>query len=323
MMPAPDYPLRFAPCYKTFVWGGDRLAQHFGRSGLPAACGESWELSAHPDGGGPLLNGPLAGATLADLARRFRRDLLGARAPEPDRFPLLFKIIDAQASLSVQVHPTREAARRLGSESKSESWHLLGAAPGARLYAGLARGTTPEQLRAALAAGTVESLLVPHPATPGGTLHIPAGLVHAIGAGCLVYEVQQSANTTYRLHDWNRVDASGRPRPLHVEESLAAIDWSLPVPRVEPPRETPDAWQTCSATADFTLRRARLTRPWRFAPAGESFQVLFAAEGAGELQAGTYCEPLAAGESLLVPACVADYTFAPRAPGATLLVTTL
>ena len=167
------------------------------------------------------------------------------------------------------------------------------------------------------------ALLVPHPATPGGTLHIPAGLVHAIGAGCLVYEVQQSANTTYRLHDWNRVDASGRPRPLHVEESLAAIDWSLPVPRVEPPRETPDAWQTCSATADFTLRRARLTRAQRLGPAGESFHALFVAEGAGELQAGTYCEPLAAGESLLVPACVADYTFAPRAPGATLLVTTL
>ncbi len=323
MMAAPAYPLRFAPCHKTFIWGGDRIARHFGRSGLPTACGESWELSAHPDGGGPLLNGPLAGATLADLARRFRRDLLGARAPESDRFPLLFKIIDAQANLSVQVHPTCEAARRLGSESKHESWHLLATAPGARLYAGLVRGTTPERLRAAMAAGTVESLIVPHAAMAGGTIHIPAGLVHAIGAGCLLYEVQQSANTTYRLHDWNRVDTSGRPRPLHVAESLAAIDWSLPVPRVEPPRDIPDTWQTCSATADFTLRRARLTRPQRLTPAGESFHAIFVAEGAGEIQTGTCREPLAAGESLLVPACVTDYTFAPRAPGATLLVTTL
>lgn len=323
MKPLPDYPLRFAPCYKTFVWGGDRLARHFGRAGLPDACGESWEISAHPDGSGPLLNGPLAGATLADLARRFGRELLGARAPEPHRFPLLFKIIDAQASLSVQVHPTREAARRLGAESKNESWHLLATAPGARIYAGLAHGTTPERLRAALAAGTVESLLVPHPATAGGTLHVPGGLVHAIGAGCLVYEVQQSANTTYRLYDWNRVDAAGQPRPLHVEQALAAIDWSLPVPHVAPPCGTPDVWQTCSATADFTLRRARLTRPQRLDPAGESFHVLFVAEGAGELQVGASCETLAAGESLLVPACVADYTFAPRASGATLLATTL
>ena len=323
MMPTPDYPLRFAPCYKTFVWGGDRLAQHFGRSGLPAACGESWELSAHPDGGGPLLNGPLAGATLADLTRRFQRDLLGTRAPEPDRFPLLFKIIDAQANLSLQVHPTREAARRLRSESKNESWHLLEAAPGTRLYAGLVPETSPERLRAALAAGTVENLIVPHAAMAGGTIHIPSGLVHAIGAGCLVYEVQQSANTTYRLYDWNRVDASGRLRPLHIEESLAAIDWALPVPCVEPPRDMTDTWQTCSATTDFTLQRARLTRPWRFAPAGESFHALFVAEGAGEIQMGTCREPLAAGESLLVPACVTDYTFAPRAPGATLLVTTL
>ena len=323
MMPPLAYPLRFAPYYKTYLWGGDRLARYFGRSGLPAACGESWELSAHPEGGGPLLNGPLAGATLADLARRFRRDLLGTRAPEPDRFPLLFKIIDAQANLSLQVHPTREAARRLVSESKNESWHLLETAPGVQLYAGLVPGTSPERLRAALAAGTVEDLIVPHAAMAGGTIHIPAGLVHAIGAGCLLYEVQQSANTTYRLHDWNRVDASGRLRPLHIEASLVSIDWSLPVPRVEPPRDIPDVWQTCSATADFTLRRARLTRPQRLAPAGESFHAIFVAEGAGEIQTGTCREPLAAGESLLVPACVADYTFAPRAPGATLLVTTL
>ena len=317
------YPLRFAPWHKRCLWGGDRIAQHFGRSGLPPTCGESWEISGRPDGGGPLLNGPLAGALLADLVKHFRRKLLGSRAPKADRFPLLFKIIDAQASLSVQVHPTREAARELGAESKNESWHLLAAEPGAHIYAGLVPRMTPKLLRSAIEEGTVGSLIIAHDAVAGGTIHIPAGLVHAIGSGCLVYEVQQSANTTYRLYDWKRLDDSGHLRLLHVEESLASIDWSLPVPSVEPPRDTPDVWHICSATADFALRRARLTAPQQLTPDGESFHALFVAEGSGEVQTGSYREPVKAGDSLLIPACVASYTITPHAPGATLLVTTL
>jgi mannose-6-phosphate isomerase len=318
-----SYPLHFAPCYKAYLWGGARIAARYGRRGLPAVCAESWEISTHPDGSGALLNGPLAGASLGDLSRRFRRDLLGTEAPEPDRFPLLVKLIDAQASLSLQVHPTREAARRMGTESKNESWHLLEGAPGARLYAGLAAGTTPAQFHAALAAGTVEALLVSHAAAGGDTLHIPGGLVHAIGAGCLIYEVQQSANTTYRLYDWNRVDTAGRPRPLRITEALAVIDWSLAIPSVTPAQAAADVWQTCSATVDFTLRRARLTRPQTLRPAGKSFHALFVAEGGGDLRTGPHAEPLAPGASRLIPACVEVYTFAPGASGATLLLTTL
>ncbi len=317
------YPLRFAPFYKAYIWGGGRIAARFGRQGLPANCGEAWEISAHPDGNGPLLNGALAGVSLAALAQRFQRDLVGTAAPEADRFPLLFKIIDAQANLSVQVHPTLQAARLLDSECKNESWHLLNGAPGAMLYAGLAPGTTPGRLRDALSAGSAESLLIDHPAIPGQTLFIPSGLVHAIGSGCLIYEVQQNANTTYRLYDWNRLDAAGRRRPLHIEESLTSIDWSLPPPTLVPAQDAPDIWHTCSATDYFTLQQARLTRPCTREPAGRSFQVLFVADGICDVAVGTNVERLGCGASCLIPACAASYTLTPVSPSVSLLVTTL
>jgi mannose-6-phosphate isomerase len=317
------YPLRFAPVHKSYIWGGDRIAKRYGRRGLPDACGESWEISAHPDGCGKLLNGPCAGATLAELARRHGRDLLGTAAPTADRFPLLFKIIDARSSLSVQVHPTAEAARRLGSECKNECWHLLAADPAARLYAGLVPGTTPRTLRAALDAGTADALLVPHPAAAGQTLYIPSGLVHAIGAGCLIYEVQQNANTTYRLYDWNRVDAAGRPRQLHIDEALASIDWTLPPPALDSAAAAPNTWRTHCATPFFTLRGMCLDRPCDWPGDARSFRVLFVAAGACDVTVGTQSEHLTAGTSCLIPACATACRLTPGASPARLLATTL
>ena len=323
MTKSPAYPLRFAPCHKAFIWGGDRIAARYGRRGLPDNCGESWEISAHPDGSGTLINGSLAGEPLAGLARRFGRDLLGTASPKADIFPLLFKIIDARENLSVQVHPTHEAALRLVSETKSESWHILDAEPGAMIHAGLEPGTTPERLRAALTAGTAGTLLTGHRAIPGETLFIPGGLVHAIGAGCLIYEVQQSANTTYRLYDWDRTDAAGRRRPLHIEEALTSIDWSLSAPRIEPAGKTDDVWHTCSATPYFTLRQARLTHRATLHPEGRSFHVIFVADGACKITTGEHTEHLEAGSSCLVPACVAEYSLSPAAPRSQILLTAL
>ena len=317
------YPLRVAPVYKPYIWGGERIARLYGRSGLPATCGESWEISAHPDGCGTLMNGPCAGATLAELARRHGRDLLGTAAPEADRFPLLFKIIDARANLSVQVHPTAEAARRLGSECKNECWHLLAADPAARLYAGLTPGTTPRTLRAALVAGTAEALLAPHPAVAGQTLFIPGGLVHAIGAGCLIYEVQQNANTTYRLYDWKRVDAAGRPRPLHIDEALASIDWTLPPPAPAAAAAGPNTWRTCCATPFFILRGITLDQPCDWPGDARSFRVLFVDAGGCDVTVGRHTEHLPAGSSCLIPACAAACNLDPGASPARMLATTL
>lgn len=327
MRAAAAYPLRFAPVYKQAIWGGGRIAARYARSGAPAPCAESWEIAAHADGDGVLLNGPWSGATLAALTRAQGRDLLGTAAPEAHRFPLLFKIIDARECLSLQVHPNARAAARGGGEPKNESWYLLDAEPGALLYAGLAAGATPAALAAALAGGAAEELLVRHAATPRQALHIPAGLVHAIGAGCLIYEVQQSSNTTYRLYDWNRVDASGRRRELHLDAGLEAIDWNLPPPSPQLPvaldAAGPNRWSAWPDNPYFRLRHLRLEAEELLRPAGVSFIACFVEGGAVEIATGARAEKLAAGDSCLVPACADACRLRPLRAPATLLVTTL
>ncbi|MDR1727619.1 MAG: class I mannose-6-phosphate isomerase [Acidobacteriota bacterium] len=315
-------PLVFKPVYKDYLWGGTRLASVYGRRRTPAVCAESWEVSAHPGGESVVASGRFAGRGLAALATTYGAALVGARAPEPTRFPLLFKLIDARDRLSVQVHPNGEGARRLGGEPKTEMWVVLDRAPGASLYAGLAAGTTPASLRAALDRGDVEARLVELPVEPGQALFIPGGLVHAIGAGCLVYEVQQSSDTTYRLFDWNRVGADGKPRPLHIEEGLQAIDWSLPAPRMVAPASGDAPWLDLAGCEFFRVRRLDLATTTEVAVDGTSFHALFVARGRVDVRAGGESVALAAGASALVPADAGAYALTPAGPS-TLLVTTM
>ena len=173
---------------------------------------ESWEVSAHPSDPSVIAGGEREGATLRELY--------------PD-FPLLFKVIDAKTRLSVQVHPNEETCKVTGGEPKTEMWCALSDGP---IYAGLREGTTAADVEAAVKSGRFEELLVRHEAKFGDVFFIPGGLVHAIGDGVRLYEVQQSSNTTFRLYDWGRVGADGKPRELHVEKGLQAIDYTLPVP---------------------------------------------------------------------------------------------
>ena len=205
------YPLTFRPNVHTALWGE-----------------ESWEISGHHTSPSVVAEGPLAGRTLEELAALYGRKLTGTRAPSADRFPLLFKVIDARKRLSVQVHPNETTSLVTGGEPKTEMWYVLGGT--GPIFAGLKKGTTPAVVEDDVRTGRFEDTLVRHAATPGATFFIPGGLVHAIGEDVLVYEVQQSSNTTYRLYDWGRTDADGKPRPLHVAESLKSIDFSLPEP---------------------------------------------------------------------------------------------
>jgi mannose-6-phosphate isomerase len=319
-------PLVFKPVYKDYLWGGTRLASVYSRAGTPAVCAESWEIASHPDGESVVASGRFAGRGLMALAAEYGAALTGARAPEPTRFPLLFKLIDARDRLSVQVHPNNGNAGRTGGEPKTEMWVVLDRAPGASLYAGLAGGVTPDSLRAALADGTAAARLVELPVEPGQALFIPGGLVHAIGAGCLIYEVQQNSNTTYRLFDWNRTGADGKPRALHIEESFKTIDWSLPAARMIAPApcgtEGPNRWSDVVACAFFNVRRLDLAAPLDVAVDGASFHALFAAGGRVDVAAGGERVTLRAGQSALVPADAGAYTLTPDA-SAGLIVTTL
>ena len=319
-------PFFFRPVYKDYLWGGDRIPATYNRTGTPAVCAESWEISAHPDGESVVAAGPFAGRSLAGLAAEFGPALTGTRAPDPVRFPLLFKLIDARDRLSVQVHPNNENAERTGGEPKTEMWVVLDRSPGASLYAGLAEDVTPTSLRGALADGTAASQLVRLEVEPGQALFIPGGLVHAIGAGCLIYEVQQNSNTTYRLFDWNRTGADGKPRQLHIDESFKTIDWSLPAPQmVEPVPSVADGanrWSDVVSCDFFTLRKLDLTTPQQMTVDGTTFHALFVTAGQVTVAAGGERVTLNAGSSALVPADANAFTLTPDI-ASTLLITTL
>jgi len=319
-------PLVFKPVYKDYLWGGRRIPETYGRVGAPSVCAESWEISAHADGMSVVAEGCFAGRRLDDLAATFGTALTGTRTPVPGRFPLLFKLIDAHDRLSVQVHPNNANAALTCGEPKTEMWYVLGHAPGAALYAGFIQGVTPDSLRTALTNQTaVESQLVRLPVETGQALFIPGGLVHAIGEGCLIYEVQQNSNTTYRLFDWGRAGADGKPRQLHIGESFKTIDWSLPSPHMLTPAESGRdggaRWSTVVSCPFFTLQKLDVAAPHTMAVDGTTFHALFVSAGRVNVAAGGESVALNAGSSALIPASAEDYTLTPESP-ATLLITT-
>jgi len=290
--------LRFRPLYQERVWGGRRLAELYGRElaeGRP--IGESWELVDRPDEQSVVVGGPLAGLTLGELWRE-RRDLFGARAVDgPRRFPLLIKLLDARDVLSVQVHPPAALAALLGGEAKTETWVVLDAEPGAYLLVGLRPATTRADFEACLRDnGDVAGLLHRVGVRPGDAILIPSGRVHAIGPGNVILEIQQNSDTTYRVFDFNRPGLNGRPRDLHVDQSLASIDFTDVMPELVGPDDDGRAL----TTPYFQIDRWDVQSPRPVAPPGE-MAVICVIGGAAQV-AETLLGP---GDLALVPA-VAD-----------------
>ncbi|MDA1272444.1 MAG: class I mannose-6-phosphate isomerase [Verrucomicrobia bacterium] len=221
------YPLTFQPIFKERIWGGRNLARLFTKSiASNQLIGESWEITDRPEAVSVVRDGFLAGKDLRWLMMHHSSDVLGSSRCENGRFPLLIKILDARQTLSVQVHPPVSAARRLNGEPKTELWHIVDAAPGARLYAGLRSGVSRAAFETAIQEGSVADCLHSTEVRAGDSLLLPSGRVHAIGAGIVIFEIQQNSDTTYRVFDWNRLDSTGKPRDLHIPESLEAIDFS-------------------------------------------------------------------------------------------------
>jgi mannose-6-phosphate isomerase len=264
MPPLPLYPLRFNPIFKPAIWGGRRLADMFPGAPADGSIGEAWLLSDQGDNVSVVADGPLKGTTLRELMRDRREELLGPSLVHHETFPLLLKVIDARENLSVQVHPNDELAQKLTgvSRGKSEAWVVLHAEPGSRIYAGLKEGIDRAALECAVAAGTVVDCLRSFEPTVGNCIYLPAGTVHALGAGITVFEVQQTSDTTYRLFDWNRVDANtGQPRELHIEQVLACTNfdhvWSWPVYPVD---EARISFTHCLVDCEhFSVRRTSRT----------------------------------------------------------------
>ncbi len=320
------YPFLFRHVYRDYIWGGCRIPEKFGRTDAPERCAESWEISGHPDGVSVVANGPLAGTRLDDLCRTAGEALVGTAAEDPTRFPLLLKLIDAKTKLSVQVHPSEETAEEVGGEPKTEMWYVLDAEPGSFMYCGLRDCHGPRAIRDALAAREMPSLLAAHPSKPGSSLFVPGGPVHAIGDGNLVFEVQQSSNTTYRLYDWDRVGADGRTRELHVEKALKVIDFRAPALGFIDPVEEGGANPRSRVlrTDFFRLEKTRLLAPETVALDGLSFHALFVLSGAARVS-GTGFEPvdLPLGTSCLVPAALGSYSLDPAAENTEILTTSI
>ncbi len=225
-----DELITFTPLHQQRVWGGRLLETRLGRhlADPHAPFGESWDIVDREEAQSVARSGAFSGLTLHDLWSQHRQAVFGHALlahPAP-RYPLLMKILDAREDLSLQVHPPAEKAAALGGEPKAEMWFIAHAEPGAKIYAGLKSGVTREQFTTALTDGSVADLVhVLEPRT-GDCLFIPSGRLHAIGAGLLIYEIQQNSDTTYRVFDWNRPGLDGKPRQLHIEESLASIDFA-------------------------------------------------------------------------------------------------
>ena len=218
------YPLKFNPIFKQRIWGGQKLREVFNKDIPPfEKIGESWELADLPDDKSTIANGDLAGQTLTAVIEKYSKQITGIKSLLLP-FPLLIKFLDAEDILSVQVHPDPRTCQRLRKgQPKTECWYIISAAPGAAIYKGLKKGVTKQQFANAITEGTVEQLLQKVPVEPGQCHFLPAGTPHTIGPGLLIAEIQTPSDTTYRVFDFNRLDDTGKPRPLHIEEALESI----------------------------------------------------------------------------------------------------
>ena len=222
-MALPLYPLILEPDLRTLIWGGHALVDRYNKPGDPSATiGESWECFDS----NVVANGSLRGKTIADLRGLYRRMLTGNSDPDL-RFPLLTKIIDARAALSVQVHPQDAYAQTHEHEpfGKTECWHILEADPGASIVLGWSRNTSRTEFLERVAAGNLDDMLRHVAVKSGDTFYLPAGTLHAIGAGIVLFEVQQASDLTYRIFDYNRLGPDGKPRTLHVEKAADVLDF--------------------------------------------------------------------------------------------------
>lgn len=312
-MESVNSPLRFEPIFKERIWGGRKLADLFGKK-LPAGkkIGESWEIVDRPDAQSVVSSGPLKGKTLHQLWTEYRSQIFG-NLSDSERFPLLIKILDAQQTLSLQVHPPAEKASEFGGEPKTECWYVAAAEPGAELFVGFGKPTAPDEFKHHIEQGSVGDCLHSIEVKKGDAMFLPSGRFHAIGAGNVLIEVQQNSDTTYRVFDWNRLDDSGKPRQLHVEQALECIDYEDLAPKL-----IEQKGEVVVRTELFEIEKWDLDSPRESVPKGK-FAIVCCLSG--KLSCANV--ELVPGQFLLVPASLPDRELHPVANGTILLRVTI
>jgi mannose-6-phosphate isomerase len=301
------YPFAFHPIFKERVWGGRELEKLFGKK-IPTGkrIGESWEISDRPGDASVIANGPLAGKNLRWLMENHAAEILGdARPASENRFPLLCKILDARDKLSLQVHPPANKAVELKGEPKTEMWFIADAAPDASLYVGLKNEISRTEFEKKIADGSVADCFHRIPVKAGDTMFLPSGRVHAIGSDLVIFEIQQNSDTTYRVFDWNRVGLDGKPRDLHIAESLASIDFNDFEPKlVETKFADKKKIQKRSLVSDplFNVEAWKLNSGANGLLKPKKLQIVAVTTGEIEIKTGTTTVSLSAGQFSLIPA---------------------
>ncbi len=318
------YPLRFEPIYEYRPWGGRQLARLLTKP-LPGdgPIGEAWVLSDRQDHQSRVADGPLKGRAIGQLLDQYSQQLMGTLGPQPGGFPLLLKFLDARELLSVQVHPSDRQTTYLpaGDTGKTEAWVVLEAGPGSRVYAGLRPGTSAHSLRAAVSNGVLADHLAYFAPKPGDAIFLPAGTVHAVGGGAVLFEVSENSDVTFRLYDWDHVDAgTGRPRALQVDQAIDCTDFDRGAPGPVVPvvlTTTPVVRERLFDCGHFRLWRTSGRSPFSVG-APDEVRVLVCTEGAGHVEHGGGAYAIGRGDVMLLPAVVGSCAFRPST-GTTLL----
>lgn len=304
-------PLKLHPCYKEYLWGGTRLKTEYGKTDAPDVTAESWELAAHPDGLCIVENGPLAGKSILELGKLDRKGIWGSACKET-AFPLMVKLIDAKKDLSIQVHPSDDTALwTRGEQGKAEMWYIVDCEPQACLYFGFSKRVSREEFLRRAKDGSICEVLNRVPVTRGDVFYILPGTIHAIGAGIVIAEIQQNSNTTFRVYDYQRKDADGNLRPLHLDRAAEVLCYDPIVP------EECKA-NSCVSFPEFTMTEmfsCRYFRAYRLDVQksvellcdGRSFQHVLCVEGMGLIQACGRSYSIQCGDSYLMPAAFGNY----------------
>lgn len=302
-------PILLKPVGKDYLWGGNKLKTEYGKKIELRPLAETWECSAHPDGPSVVSSGKYKGLTLDALLKKHPEYIGTKKGSASGELPILVKLIDAEKDLSVQVHPSDDYARKHEQQNgKTEMWYVLDAEPGASLVCGFAHEVTPELLWAAVETGTLDKHLQVIPVHKGDVFYIPAGTIHAIGAGSLIAEIQENSNVTYRVYDYNRLDKNGKKRTLHFEQAVKVLNMKPGTDVRQRPRKV-NYYYGCAREVlcrcpYFETERILVSLGFGFTVLDSSFQVLLCLDGEGGITKEGMRRPLRfkKGDCIFIPA---------------------
>ena len=304
-------PMKLHPCYKDYLWGGTRLKTEYGKADAPEVTAECWEFAAHADGISHVEGGPYGGKSILELGRLDRAGFWGTDCLGED-FPILVKLIDAKADLSIQVHPSDQTARAEQREQgKAEMWYIVDCQPQSALYLGFSRRVTPEEFLRRAGDGSVCEILNRVPVSPGDVFYILPGTIHAIGSGILIAEIQQNSNTTFRVYDYQRRDQKGNLRPLHLRRAAEVINYTPIVPAECKANNVASfsqfTMQEMFSCGYFRAYRIDVHPRISLTCDGRTFHHILCVEGCGTIDFQGSSYPFGRGESFLMPAAMGEY----------------